>query len=99
MDSAFRIGKEEVSSAASLMTGRFMERNFVGMEDSAAYKAISDLRAQLDELNPGKDGDLLGQTKLLGFIPFGNKLQSYFRKYQTAGSQLQKTMEHGVEIP
>lgn len=93
MDSAFRIGKEEVSSAASLMTGRFMERNFVGMEDSAAYKAISDLRAQLDELNPGKDGDLLGQTKLLGFIPFGNKLQSYFRKYQTAGSQLQKTME------
>lgn len=93
MDSAFRIGKEEVSSAASLMTGRFMERNFVGMEDSAAYKAISDLRAQLDELNPGKDGDLLSQNKLLGFIPFGNKLQSYFRKYQTAGSQLQKTME------
>jgi uncharacterized protein YaaN involved in tellurite resistance len=93
MDSAFRIGKEEVSSAATLMTGRFMERNFVGMEDSAAYKAISDLRAQLDELNPGKDGDLLGQQKILGFIPFGNKLQSYFRKYQTAGSQLQKTME------
>jgi len=93
MDSAFRLGKEEVSSAASLMTGRFMERNFVGMEDSAAYKAISDLRSQLDELNPGKDGDLLSQNKLLGFIPFGNKLQSYFRKYQTAGSQLQKTME------
>jgi uncharacterized protein YaaN involved in tellurite resistance len=93
MDSAFRIGKEEVSSAASLMTGRFMERNFVGMEDSAAYKAISDLRAQLDELNPGKDGDLLSQPKILGFIPFGNKMQSYFRKYQTAGTQLQKTME------
>jgi uncharacterized protein YaaN involved in tellurite resistance len=93
MDSAFRIGKEEVSSAASLMTGRFMERNFVGMEDSAAYKAISELRGQLDELNPGKDGDLLSQQKILGFIPFGNKLQSYFRKYQTAGSQLQKTME------
>jgi uncharacterized protein YaaN involved in tellurite resistance len=93
MDSAFRLGKEEVSSAASLMTGRFMERNFVGMEDSAAYKAISDLRNQLDELNPGKDGDLLSEQKILGFIPFGNKLQSYFRKYQTAGNQLQKTME------
>jgi uncharacterized protein YaaN involved in tellurite resistance len=93
MDSAFRLGKEEVSSAASLMTGRFMERNFVGMEDSAAYKAIADLRSQLDELNPGKEGDLLTQKKILGFIPMGNKLQSYFRKYQTAGSQLQKTME------
>lgn len=93
MDSAFRLGKEEVSSAASLMTGRFMERNFVGLEDSAAFKAISDLRAQLDALNPGKDGDLLGTQKILGFIPFGNKLQAYFRKYETAGGQLQKTME------
>ncbi len=93
MDSAFRLGKQEVSSAASLMTGRFMERNFVGMEDSAAYQAIVDLRGHLDALNPGKEGDLLGQQKLLGFIPFGNKLQGYFRKYQTAGSQLQKTME------
>jgi uncharacterized protein YaaN involved in tellurite resistance len=93
LDSAFRLGKEEVSSAASFMTGRFMERNFVGMEDSAAYKAISDLRVQLDELNPGKDGDLLSQQKLLGIIPFGNKLQSYFRKYQSAGNQLQKAME------
>lgn len=93
LDSAFRLGKEEVSSAAAFMTGRFMERNFVGMEDSAAYKAISDLRNQLDELNPGKEGDLLSERKLLGFIPFGNKLQAYFRKYQSAGSQLQKAME------
>jgi uncharacterized protein YaaN involved in tellurite resistance len=93
LDSAFRLGKEEVSSAAAFMTGRFMERNFVGMEDSAAYKAISDLRVQLDELNPGKDGDLFSQQKLLGIIPFGNKLQSYFRKYQSAGIQLQKAME------
>jgi uncharacterized protein YaaN involved in tellurite resistance len=93
LDSAFRLGKEEVSSAAAFMTGRFMERNFVGMEDSAAYKAISDLRVQLDELNPGKDGDLLSEQKILGFIPFGNKLQSYFRKYQSAGTQLQKAME------
>ncbi len=93
LDSAFRLGKEEVSSAAAFMTGRFMERNFVGMEDSTAYKAISDLRVQLDELNPGKDGDLLSEQKILGFIPFGNKLQSYFRKYQSAGNQLQKAME------
>ncbi len=93
LDSAFRLGKEEVSSAAAFMTGRFMERNFVGMEDSSAYKAISDLRVQLDELNPGKDGDLLSEQKILGFIPFGNKLQSYFRKYQSAGTQLQKAME------
>lgn len=93
LDSAFRVGKEEVSSAAAFMTGRFMERNFVGMEDSAAYKAIGELRGHLDNLNPGKEGDLLSTQKILGIIPFGNKLQSYFRKYQSAGTQLQSAME------
>jgi uncharacterized protein YaaN involved in tellurite resistance len=92
LDSSFRVGKEEVASSAAFMTGRFMERNFVGMEDSAAYKAIADLRTQLDDLNPGNDGDLLSERKLLGLIPMGNKLQAYFRKYQSAGSQLQKAM-------
>ncbi len=92
LDSAFRLGKEEISSAASLMTGRFMERNFVGIEDSEAFKAIQDMRGMLDELNPGKQGDLLSKNKILGIIPFGNKLQAYFRKFQTAGSQLQTLM-------
>ncbi|WP_422971274.1 toxic anion resistance protein [Undibacterium sp. Ji49W] len=92
LDSAFRLGKEEISNASSLMTGRFMERNFVGIENSAAFKSIQDMRGMLDDLNPGKQGDLLSQNKLLGIIPFGNKLQAYFRKFQTASSQLQTLM-------
>ncbi len=93
LDSAFALGKEEISVAASLMQGRFMQRNFVGVEDSAAFKAIQDMRGHLDELNPGKEGDLFEPQKLLGFIPFGNKLQAYFRKFETAGGQLQKSMQ------
>jgi uncharacterized protein YaaN involved in tellurite resistance len=89
LDSAFALGKEEISIASSLMQGRFMQRNFVGVEDSAAFKAIQDMRGHLDELNPGKDGDLLQPQKLLGLIPFGNKLQAYFRKFESAGGQLQ----------
>ncbi len=92
LDSAFALGKEEVSIAASLMQGSFMQRNFVGATDSPAYKAIADMRSQLDELNPGKEGDLLAPSKLLGIIPFGNKLQSYFRKFESAGAQLQASM-------
>jgi uncharacterized protein YaaN involved in tellurite resistance len=92
LDSAFALGKEEVSNAASLMQGRFMQRNYVGIEDTAAFKAISDIRAQLDELNPGKDGDLMQPRKLLGLIPFGNKLEAYFRKYQSAADQLKTSM-------
>ena len=93
LDSAFRLGKEEASIASNLMTGRFMERNFVGVESSAAFKAIGELRGHLDDLNPGKEGDLFSKQKILGIIPFGNKLQAYFRKYESAASQLNKSME------
>lgn len=92
LDSAFRLGREEISSAAALMTGRFLERNFVGIEDSAAFKSIQAMRGMLDELNPGKQGDLLAPQKILGLIPFGNKLQAYFRKFEGASSQLQSIM-------
>jgi uncharacterized protein YaaN involved in tellurite resistance len=93
LDSAFALGKEEVSIAASLMQGSFMQRNFVGVEDTSAFKAIQEMRGHLDALNPGKQGDLFQPQKLLGFIPFGNKLQAYFRKFESAGSQLQSSMQ------
>lgn len=93
LDSAFHLGREEISQAASLMTGHFMDRNFKGMEDSPAFKAIGSLRNQLDELNPGKQGDLLSQNKLLGLIPYGSKLKSYFRKFQSAGGQLNTALQ------
>jgi hypothetical protein len=93
LDSAFALGREEISMAASLMQGRFMQRNFVGLEDSAAFKAVQEMRGHLDALNPGKEGDLLQPQKLLGIIPYGNKLQSYFRKFQNAGGQMQKSMQ------
>lgn len=93
LDSAFALGREEISVSASLMQGRFMQRNFAGLEDSPAFKAIQEMRSQLDTLNPGREGDLLQPQKLLGFIPFGNRLQAYFRKYQAAGTQLQTCMQ------
>ena len=93
LDSAFALGREEVSVASSLMQGQMLQRNFAGVEDSTAFKAIQDMRGHLDDLNPGKEGDLFQPQKLLGFIPYGNKLQSYFRKYQSAAGQLQKSMQ------
>lgn len=93
LDSAFALGREEVSIASSLMQGQLLQRNFVGMEDNSAFKAIQDMRGHLDALNPGKQGDLFEPQKFLGLIPFGNKLQNYFRKYQSASGQLQKSMQ------
>jgi uncharacterized protein YaaN involved in tellurite resistance len=93
LDSAFALGKQEVSVAASMMQGRFMTQNFVGVEDQSAFKAIQQMRGHLDDLNPGKEGDLLQPNKILGIIPYGNKLQAYFRKYQSAGEQLNQSMQ------
>lgn len=93
LDSAFDLGRQEISIAAGLMQGRFMERNFTDMADSSAFKAIQSIRIQLDELNPGRHGDLLKSRRLLGLIPFGNQLQAYFRRYQSAGAQLNQGMK------
>jgi uncharacterized protein YaaN involved in tellurite resistance len=97
LDSAFELGKEEISVAASLLQGRFMERNFVGMEKSAAFAAIQDMRSHLEELNPGKEGDLLQPRKFLGILPFGNRMQAYFRKFQSAGAQMQDALQRIYE--
>nr|WP_315475593.1 toxic anion resistance protein [uncultured Undibacterium sp.] len=93
LDSAFALGREEISIASSLMQGRLLQANFMDMEDSSAFKAIQEMRGHLDALNPGKEGDLFQMQKILGFIPYGNKLQTYFRKYQGAAGQLQKSMQ------
>jgi len=92
LDQAFALGREEISVAASLLQGRLMERNFVDAAGTPAFQAISELRGHLDDLNPGKDGDLLQPKKLLGIIPWGNKLQSYFRRYQSAATQIKACM-------
>ena len=92
IDSAFRLGRKEISDTAAL-NGRFMESNFVGAEDSPAFKAINQLRNLFDDLNPATQGDLLSKNKLLGLIPYGDKMQAYFRKYESAGAQIKKLME------
>ena len=92
LDLAFALGKEEISIASSLLQGRLMERNFVDASGTPAFKAISELRGHLDELNPGNEGDLLSANRILGLIPWGNKLQAYFRRFQSAASQIKTCM-------
>lgn len=92
LDQAFALGRQEVSVSAALLQSRLLEKNFVGAQDTPAFQAISELRSQLDKLNPGNDGDLLEPNRLLGLIPWGNKLQAYFRRYQTAAAQIKTIM-------
>ncbi|CAN5403027.1 hypothetical protein BH11PSE11_BH11PSE11_14820 [soil metagenome] len=88
LDSAFSIGRNEIAESTTL-SNRFTKKNFVGAEDTPAYKAISNMRSMFDELNPAKQGDLFTPTRILGIpVPFGNKLVRYMRRYQSAATQM-----------
>ncbi len=98
IDSAFRLGRKEIADS-TLLTGKFMEKNFVGDASNPAFKVMNEMRRLFEDLDPGKEGDLLSPNKLLGMIPFGNKLQAYLHRFDTASGSLRKLIDniYGVE--
>lgn len=91
LDAANALGRQSIANASAL-TGRFMDKNFVGFSDSLAFKTINDMRNVFADLNPARAGNLLSAHKLFGIIPYGNKLQAYFRKFDSAGGEIAKLM-------
>jgi uncharacterized protein YaaN involved in tellurite resistance len=55
-------------------------------EGSTVGKTLLELRRTVENLDPK---EATGAKKLLGMIPFGDKLEDYFRKYQSAQSHLE----------
>jgi uncharacterized protein YaaN involved in tellurite resistance len=98
VDSAFRLGRKEIGDS-SLLTGKFMEKNFVKDTDNPAFKVMTEMRTLFESLDPGKEGDLLSQNRLLGVIPFGNRLHAYLQRFDTASVILRKLIDnlYGVE--
>jgi len=54
-------------------------------EGSRVGSTLLELRRTVEDLDPK---DATGAKKLLGFIPFGDKVNDYFHKYQSAESHL-----------
>ena len=54
-------------------------------QGSTVGKTLLELRRTVEDLDPGR---MTGGRKLLGMIPFGDKVTDYFRRYQSAQSQL-----------
>jgi len=89
MDSAFKLGRKEITEATRLNSS-FLKQNYRGIEASPAYQAMARLRDIMDELDPGKHGDLFGTSRILGIIPGSSKLKAYLRKYESAENQINK---------
>jgi hypothetical protein len=98
VDSAFRLGRKEIGDSA-LLTGKFLEKNFAGETNNPAFQVINEMRGLFESLDPGKEGDLFTTNKLLGMIPFGNRLQSYLHRFDSASGSIQKLMQnlYGVQ--
>jgi uncharacterized protein YaaN involved in tellurite resistance len=93
-----KLGNAEIREAAN-MSSRMLERPVRAMneglfdENSTVGRSLVELRQTVEELDPSRHGDLLSPKKLLGFIPFGNKLSNYFHQYQSAQSHINAILE------
>ena len=87
------LGDDDIK-AASQVSSRLLQRPVGsiakgGLATPAAVgTSLLQLRRQIDALNPGKQGDLFGPRKLMGFIPFGDRLRSYFARYQSSQAHI-----------
>ncbi|WP_369054720.1 toxic anion resistance protein [Kineococcus terrestris] len=100
VDDIVRMGEQEVRASAQV-SNRMLERPASSLAGAKGQKAsgpgadaqvkvantLLDLRRTVTELDPGR-ADLKGPRRLLGIIPFGNKVQRYFERYADAQSQL-----------
>ena len=89
VDQLTNMGRKEIAAAAG-MSNRFLDRPVRAMDkDEGVGANLAELRRVVEDLDPGKRGKLSGTRKILGIIPFGNKLTNYFRSYQSAQTHIQ----------
>jgi uncharacterized protein YaaN involved in tellurite resistance len=92
------MGNKDIEACASV-SNRMLDRPVKslqnGLFDKGAEigKGLVELRRQIEELDPSRQGDLFSTRKLLGFIPMGNKMADYFDKYQSSQTHLNAIIE------
>lgn len=99
LESIRTLGQEDIRKAAAT-SNRMLELPLRAMEsgplggDSRISTSLGELRTTLEDLDPSRRG-LLGtaQRRLLGVIPLGNRLRSYFTRYASGQKQLDAIIE------
>ena len=84
VDQLTNMGRKEIAEAAG-HSNRFLDRPVRAMDsDNKVGADLAELRRTVEDLDPGKRGNLLAPRKLFGIIPFGNRLRDYFDGYKSA---------------
>ncbi len=88
VDQISDMGRREIADAAG-QSNRFLDRPVRAMDnDGGVGTDLAELRRTIEDLDPGKQGDLLAPRKLFGIIPFGNKMRNYFDGYKSSQSHI-----------
>jgi uncharacterized protein YaaN involved in tellurite resistance len=83
-----RMGQREIAEAAG-QSNRFLDRPVKALApESGVGTDLAELRRTVEDLDPGRRGDLLAPKKLLGIVPFGNRMRDYFDGYKSAQSHI-----------
>ncbi len=93
VDQLSNMGRKEIAAAAG-MSNRFLDRPVRAMDkDSGVGADLAALRRTVEELDPGRQGNLSAPRKILGIIPFGNKLKTYFDSYQSSQGHIKAILD------
>jgi uncharacterized protein YaaN involved in tellurite resistance len=88
VDQLTNMGRKEIAEAAG-HSNRFLDRPVKAIDkESGIGTDLTELRKTVEELDPSRHGKLTGPKKFLGIIPFGSKIQGYFRQYQSAQTHI-----------
>jgi uncharacterized protein YaaN involved in tellurite resistance len=88
-----KLGDDDIRASAAV-SNRLLDKPLAAMqhggltEASTISRSLLALRHQVEDLDPATQGDLLSPRKLLGVIPFGDRISDYFDKYRSSQHQL-----------
>src|SRR3954452_13084892 len=82
-------GRKEIAEAAGA-SNRFLDRPVKAIDKDTGIGAdLTELRRTVEALDPK---EATKTRKLLGFIPFGNRVDRYFDKYRSSQTHIQKIL-------
>ena len=88
-----KLGDDDIRASANV-SNRLLDKPMAAMSNGGISQAgtvsrsLLSLRQTVEDLDPQQQGDLLSPRKLLGVIPFGDRLVDYFHKYQSSQTHI-----------
>ena len=89
VDQLTAMGRKEISEAAGA-SNRFLDRPVKAIDKDTGIGAdLTELRRTVEDLDPK---EATKTRKLLGIIPFGNRVDRYFDKYRSSQTHISKIL-------